>query len=81
VICVVDILQEFNTLFLTRFGTYKIATPPQTKIPVKTTFRDWSLYSSFVHGLYFFHSMMVKHRNEIIKHTRSVGTKIYFVLN
>jgi hypothetical protein len=27
--CVVDhILQEFNTLFLTRFRTYKIATPP-----------------------------------------------------
>jgi hypothetical protein len=49
--CVVDhILQEFNTLFLTRFITYKIATPPQTKTPVKTTFRDWCLYSSFVHG-------------------------------
>jgi hypothetical protein len=30
--CVVDhIQQEFNTLFLTRFRTYKIATPPQTK--------------------------------------------------
>jgi hypothetical protein len=27
-----DILQEFNTLFLTRFRTYKIARPPQ-KIP------------------------------------------------
>jgi hypothetical protein len=25
-------LQEFNTLFLTRFRTYKIATPPQTKM-------------------------------------------------
>jgi hypothetical protein len=25
-------------------------TPPQTKTPVKTTFRDWCLYSSFVHG-------------------------------
>jgi hypothetical protein len=25
------ILQEFNTLFLTRFRTYKIATPPLTK--------------------------------------------------
>ncbi len=49
--CVVDhILQEFNTLLLTRFRTYKIATPPQTKTPVKTTFRDWCLYSSFVHG-------------------------------
>ncbi len=44
--CVVDhILQEFNTLFLTRFRTYKIASPPQTKTPVKTTFRDWCLYS------------------------------------
>ncbi len=49
--CVVDhILQEFNTLFLTRFRTYKIASPLQTKTPVKTTFRDWCLYSSFVHG-------------------------------
>jgi hypothetical protein len=38
------ILQEFNTLFLTRFSTYKIATPSQTKTPVKTTFRDWCLY-------------------------------------
>jgi hypothetical protein len=47
--CVVDhILQEFNAKFLTRFRTYKIATPPQTKTPVKTTFRDCCLYSSFV---------------------------------
>jgi hypothetical protein len=30
--CVGDhILQELNSLFLTRFRTYKIATPPQTK--------------------------------------------------
>jgi hypothetical protein len=30
--CVGDhILQEFNTLLLTRFRPYKIATPPQTK--------------------------------------------------
>ncbi len=30
--CVGDyILQEFNTLFLTRFRTYKIARPPQIK--------------------------------------------------
>jgi hypothetical protein len=42
--CVVDhILQEFNTLFLTRFRTYNIATPPQTKTPVKTPSRDWCL--------------------------------------
>ncbi len=34
--CVVDhILLEFNTLFLKRFRTYKIATPPQTKIGPK----------------------------------------------
>jgi hypothetical protein len=39
--CVVDyILQEVNILFLTRFRTYKTATPPQTKTPVKTTFRE-----------------------------------------
>jgi hypothetical protein len=50
--CVVDhILHKFNTLFQTRFRTNKIATPPQTKTPVKTTFRDWFLYSSFVHDL------------------------------
>jgi hypothetical protein len=35
-----------------RFRTYKIATPHQTKAPeVKTTFRDWCLYSSFVHAV------------------------------
>ncbi len=34
--CVVDqILQEFYTLFLARFRTYKIASPPQTKMPFK----------------------------------------------
>ncbi len=42
--CAVDhILQEFYTMSLTRFRTYKIASPPQTKWPVKTTFRDWCL--------------------------------------
>jgi hypothetical protein len=29
------ILQEFYTLFLTRFRTYKIATTPQTKVTSK----------------------------------------------
>jgi hypothetical protein len=49
--CVVDhILQKFSTLFLTRFRVYKIATPPN-KTPVKTTFRNWCLNSSFVHGV------------------------------
>ncbi len=34
--CVVDyILQEFSTLFPTRFRTFKIATSPQTKTPVR----------------------------------------------
>ncbi len=55
--CAVDhILQEFNTLFLARFRTYKIASPPQTKWPVKTKLRklrDWCLYSSFVHGIQY----------------------------
>jgi hypothetical protein len=36
-------------MFLARFRTYKIATPPQTKTPAKTTFWNWCLYSSFVH--------------------------------
>ncbi len=31
VVVLETILQEFNILFLTRFRTYKIATPPQTK--------------------------------------------------
>jgi hypothetical protein len=68
--CVVDhILQKFNTLFLTRFGTCKIATPAQTKTPVRTTFRDWCLYSSFVHG-------PVHSRADSIKDHR--GTKLVF---
>jgi hypothetical protein len=29
------ILQDFYSLFLTRFRTYKIATPPQTKVTIK----------------------------------------------
>jgi hypothetical protein len=34
--CTVDhILKEFYTLFLTRFRTYKIASPPQTKMTCK----------------------------------------------
>ncbi len=34
--CVVDhILQELKTLFLTRFRTYKIVSPPQTKMTSK----------------------------------------------
>jgi hypothetical protein len=34
--CAVDhILQEFYTLFLTRFRTYKIASPSQTKMTRK----------------------------------------------
>ncbi len=34
--CTVDhILQEFYTLFLTRFRTYKVASPPQTKMTSK----------------------------------------------
>jgi hypothetical protein len=34
--CAVDhILQEYYTLFLTRFRTYKFATPPQTKMTSK----------------------------------------------
>jgi hypothetical protein len=52
--CVVDhILQESNTLFLTRFRTYKIATPTETKTPVKTTFKDWCLYCSFAHAVQY----------------------------
>ncbi len=48
--CVVGHILQEDSLFLTRFRTYKSATPPQTKTPVTTTFRDWCLYSSFVHA-------------------------------
>ncbi len=41
--CVVDHIR-LNILFLTRFRTYKIATPPQTQTLVKTTFRVRCLY-------------------------------------
>jgi hypothetical protein len=48
--CTVEhILQDFTLCFLTRIRTYKIASPPQTKEPVKATLRDWCLSSSFVH--------------------------------
>ncbi len=44
--CALDhILQEFYTLFLTRFRTYQIASPPHTKWPVKMTVRDWYFWS------------------------------------
>ncbi len=49
--CAVDyILQEFYTLFLTRFRTYKIASPPQTKWPVfkGTVSRDFLLLVFFM---------------------------------
>ena len=42
--CTVDhILQEFYTLYLTRFKTFKIAHRPKQKSPVKTTLMDWCL--------------------------------------
>jgi hypothetical protein len=43
-LCCRPILQEFNTLFLTRVKN-------KTKTPVKATFRDWCLFSSFFHGM------------------------------
>jgi hypothetical protein len=40
--CTVDhILQEFGTLFLTRFRTYKIASPPLTKMTSKDDIKGW----------------------------------------
>jgi hypothetical protein len=51
--CTVDhILQEFYTLFLTRFKTTKLLHYPKQKWPVKTTLRDWCLWSSFVHAVF-----------------------------
>ncbi len=75
---VVDhILQEFHTWFLTRFRTYKIATPPQIKTPVKTTFRDWYLFSSFVHGYLDTRIFLSRVAYPISFHTRS-GTRSPF---
>ncbi len=50
--CAVDyILQEFYTLFLTRFRTYKIATPPQAKMTSKDDIKGFvSLKSFFYEG-------------------------------
>ncbi len=49
--CTVDhILQEFYTLFLTRFRTYKIALPPQTKMTSKEDFKRLVSLISYVHG-------------------------------
>ncbi len=40
--CAVDhILQEFYSLFLTRFRTYKIATPPKTKMTSKDNIKGF----------------------------------------
>jgi hypothetical protein len=44
------ILQEFYTLLLTRFRTYKIALPPQTKVTSKDDIKGLVSLSSFVHG-------------------------------
>ncbi len=41
------ILQEFYPLFLTRFRTYQIYTPPQTKWPVKTTLKVHKIENFF----------------------------------
>ncbi len=39
--CAVDhILQKFYTLFLTRFRTYKITSPPQTKMTRKDEIKE-----------------------------------------
>ncbi len=72
--CVVDhILQELISLFLTRFTTCKISTPPQTKTPVKTTFRDWCLYSSFVHA----YSIPYRDREMESERVMSTGSTAY----
>jgi hypothetical protein len=48
--CTVDhILQEFYTLFLTRFRTYKIASPPQTKMTSKDDIKGLVSLKFLVH--------------------------------
>ena len=47
-------LQEFKTLYL--MHNLKIATPFQTKTPVRTAFGDWCLRSSFVHETSYSHA-------------------------
>jgi hypothetical protein len=52
--CVEDhILKEFNTLFLTRFRTYKIAGPPQTKT-LENSGRTWQSVFEIRMFIYYF---------------------------
>jgi hypothetical protein len=70
--CTVDhILQEFYTLFLTRFRTYKIVSPPQTKMTSKDDMkglvslkflRPWISYSftaEIVHAVPLFYVSII----------------------
>jgi hypothetical protein len=62
--CVADhILQEFNTLFLNRFRTYKVPTPAQIKIPVKTTFSVFIVPTS-----------MMRRHNLVTRRIKALGS-------
>jgi hypothetical protein len=67
-LCCRHILHGFNTQFLTRFRTYIIASPPQTKTPVKSTFMVgvFIVPSSMSYSLCFF--------------CRKVGRKVTYLL-
>jgi hypothetical protein len=77
--CVGDhILQEFNTLFLTRFRTYKIDTPLQQKPRRGGDFRQRSTWGKvplqvniFTFGITFYQSNLSTYR-----HTETCGESI-----
>ncbi len=60
-------------LFLTRFRTFKIASPPHTMWPIKTTLRDWCLSSSFVRTLACFQDFFINLRHYIV-----IGNNYWF---
>jgi hypothetical protein len=57
------ILQEFYTLFLTRFRTYKIALPSQTKMTSKDDIKGLVSLSSFVHATFCW----IRHAADLLK--------------
>ncbi len=80
--CVVDlILEEYNTLFLTRFRTYKFSTPSQAKMTSKDDIQG--LVSLKFHRPWWFPSGVtneIQATVERCKHVKSRATTVYFRL-
>jgi hypothetical protein len=78
-------MQEFNTLFLTRFRTYKIASPPQTKMTSKHDIkflRPWVEPSTSMTYpiVYFIHGYTSPHpHHSIVVYVTLLLCYIYFM--